>query len=119
MKFSELKNDLEMQFATSKFSSYAVNHLVRETFPNAVSKPSGKSKQQYFFGLDRRAPISAPLSSGSHDLPAPATPTASPGEASGMVELLLKCSQMENSLRKSVMEAWFVRLILLYSTNAL
>ena len=79
MKFSELKNDLETQFATSKFSSYALNHLVRETFPNTVSKPSGKSKQQYFFGLDHRAPISAPLSSGSHDLPAPATPTASSG----------------------------------------
>ena len=105
MKFFDLKNELETQFAFTNFSSYAVNHLVKETFPNTVSKPSGKSKNHYFFGLAHKVPISATHSStsGAHATPSTSSLSPSPStffQQSETVDLLLKCSRMEEEVQE-------------------
>ena len=104
VKFSDLKDELEMQFVSTKFSSYFVSHLVRETFPNTISKPAGKSRQQYAFGLGRKIPISTTHTNTpcSHDSPSTlgSNQSSLDDQASGIVDQLLKCSQMEDRIKE-------------------
>ena len=103
VKFSDVKDELETQFVSAKFSSYTVSHLIRDTFPNTISKPAGKSRQQYVFGLGRKIPISATHTSTpcSHDPLSSLGPNQSSqdDQTSGIVDQLLKCSQMEDRIK--------------------
>ena len=125
VKFSDVKDELETQFVSAKFSSYTVSHLIRDTFPNTMSKPAGKSRQQYVFGLGRKIPISATHTSTpcSHDPLSSLGPNQSSqdDQTSGIVDQLLKCSQMEDRIRNSrnnPVMVWFGKLIPLFSINA-
>ena len=105
VKFSDHKDELETQFTSTKFSPYAVSHLIRDTFPNTISKSAGKSRQQYVFRFGRKIPISATHTSTprcSHDPPSTLGPNRSSldNQTSGIVDQLLKCSQMEDRIKE-------------------
>ena len=98
VKISDMKNELE---TPAKFSSYTVSHLIRDTFPNTISKPAGKSQQQYVFGLGQKIPINAThtCTPCSHDSLCP-NQSSQDDQTSGIVDQLLKCSQMEDRIQE-------------------
>ena len=51
VKFADVVEELEKQFAPAKFSLYTVSQAIKEVFPQSCSKPSGKSRQKYIFGI--------------------------------------------------------------------
>ena len=106
VKFSDddVKDEHETLFVSIKFSSYAVSHLIKDTFSNRISKPAGKSWQQYVLGLGRKIPISATHTSTpcSHDPSLSLAPNQSSqdDQTSGIIDQLLKCSQMEDCIKE-------------------
>ena len=99
VKFSDLQEQLQSHFSLTQFSQYSINHLVRDVFPNVVSKQVGKSKHRYFFGMGQNTPISASQSDASV-ISSPSTGQASAMESVNVAELLLKISQLEDRMKQ-------------------
>ena len=62
VKFADIVEELEMQFALAKFSSYTVLQAIKEVFPQSSSKPLEKSRHKYIFGIE---PVSCEQMSSS------------------------------------------------------
>ena len=60
MKFSDILEELEKQFAPAKFSSNLVSQAIKEVFPQSSSKLTGKLRHKYIFGIE---PVSCDTSS--------------------------------------------------------
>ena len=60
VKFSDVLEELEKQFAPAKFSSNLVSQAIKEVFPQSSSKLSAKLRHKYIFGIE---PVSCDTSS--------------------------------------------------------
>lgn len=52
-KFSSIQEQLTSAFPNKSFNSTNVSSLIKSTFPHTLSKPVGKSRQRYIFGLEQ------------------------------------------------------------------
>ena len=54
-KFSDIQQQLTSKFPNKTFNSTNVSAAIKSVFPHALSKPVGKSRQKYVFGLEKAA----------------------------------------------------------------
>ena len=54
-KFSDIQQQLTSKFPNKTFNSTNVSATIKSAFPHALSKPVGKLRQEYVFGLEKAA----------------------------------------------------------------
>ena len=125
VKFSDVKDELETQFVSAKFSSYTVSHLIRDTFPNTMSKPAGKSRQQYVLGWAGKFQLVPPiLAHPAHMILCQVWAQINLHKTIKPVASLISFSSVHRwkiasrNSRNNPMMVWFGKLIPLFSINA-